>query len=91
MALEKLLPREIPPPASDAWRPGHRRHKKPHGLVVYIQYSYMIWGSRKEVERLYDYTTWYHTDRARNDAIAAYNKQAHQKYSAPVAMSKIER
>ena len=88
MALEKLLPREIPPPISDGWRPGHsRKIKKAFGLILF---SNSLWWARRNPDNpLRASTVWYATERARDDAIAAANKP--RQWLPVVAMQKVER
>jgi hypothetical protein len=73
------------PPASDDWKPNHRRHKKPYGLILFQEAIHWRDGKRK----LYEWQGWFATERARNDAIAAANKP--KKWLPVVAMMKVDR
>ncbi len=93
MALEKpYRPVALTPPAaSDNWRPGHKRQKKPFGLTVFHRWTYRVWGRPGSEDRMTHMTSWYVSERDRNSAIACENKRAEGKFYAPVAMMKVSR
>lgn len=86
---EKFLGRKAPP-LDDSWRPHHKAHKKPYGLTVYTPSG--AWMRRRTGKEFWEFTTWYASERDRDNAIVAANKHAEfGKYSIPVALAKVSR
>lgn len=92
MALERLYPKEVPPPVDDSWRPRHKAHKKLFGLVFFRRGRSGFTSLWNRPSGCGEMTVWYETERARNDAIiSGNNKAAGDRYYPVVAMGKINR